>query len=229
MQSNKSVLCKFLINYLSRKLTFNFYIEQRSQLWLIELTPRQDRTSYKRLLGQEDLERKYSTILPHSFLNNCSVKKAVHETTNKEVAIKFLNSDSQKEAIINEKIILKKLQHPNLANIIEYHDEILYFKKDGRVIRKSAIVMELAERGNLFDYLKIYSIQFSRGFRENAARTFFKQLITALEYCHGQGIVHRDLKPDNILLDADYNLKLSDFGWAASITKALKTRAGTKM
>lgn len=88
--------------------------------------------------------------------------------------------------------------------------------------------MELAEKGTLFEYLKVSSVYFSRGFTEDFARTYFQQLIGAVEYCHNQGVAHRDLKPDNLLLDSSYNLKIADFGWATSIKRILKTNAGTR-
>jgi len=51
-------------------------------------------------------------------------------------------------------------------------------------------------------------------FSEEAARSYFKQLLIGLKHCHEKGIMHRDLKPENILLDSQYTLKLADFGYA---------------
>ncbi|KAJ6924896.1 hypothetical protein NC652_017994 [Populus alba x Populus x berolinensis] len=51
--------------------------------------------------------------------------------------------------------------------------------------------------------------------KEEAARKYFQQLISAIDYCHSRGVYHRDLKPENLLLDEDENLKISDFGLSA--------------
>lgn len=40
------------------------------------------------------------------------------------------------------------------------------------------------------------------------------QLVFGLEVCHSKGIIHRDVKPENLLLDSNNNIKLSDFGWS---------------
>ncbi|KAK3020379.1 hypothetical protein RJ639_047244, partial [Escallonia herrerae] len=50
---------------------------------------------------------------------------------------------------------------------------------------------------------------------ENEARKYFQQLIDAVDYCHCRGVYHRDLKPQNLLLDSNGNLKVSDFGLSA--------------
>lgn len=127
--------------------------------------------------------------------------------------------------------MMSKLNHPNIIKFIEYSKAMKYVKPDGRVLERFTIVTELAERGCLIEYLKISRIFFKKGFPESFARRFFQQLISALEHCHNLGIVHRDIKPDNLLLDANYNLKITDFGWATLIDKyqtdLLKTNIGT--
>ncbi|CBI26346.3 unnamed protein product, partial [Vitis vinifera] len=55
----------------------------------------------------------------------------------------------------------------------------------------------------------------SRIVREAAARRYFQQLVSALLFCHQNGVAHRDMKPQNLLLDQDGNLKVSDFGLSA--------------
>ena len=47
------------------------------------------------------------------------------------------------------------------------------------------------------------------------ARKFFRQMISALHFCHEYSICHRDLKPENLLLDEKKNIKIADFGMAS--------------
>ena len=62
-------------------------------------------------------------------------------------------------------------------------------------------------------------------------RRYFSQLILALEYCHNElKIIHRDIKPDNLLIDADDNVKLSDFGVSLLLTNGndqVRSNAGS--
>ncbi|KAF7659912.1 hypothetical protein LDENG_00291210 [Lucifuga dentata] len=130
------------------------------------------------------------------------VKKAVERATLKTVAIKSICKeriidDLDRIHIQREIEITSSLRHPN---IIRFHE--VFESRD-----KIVIVMEYASRGELYDY--IYE---RRRLPETEARDIFRQMISAVHYCHKNGVVHRDLKLENILLDQELNVKLADFG-----------------
>ena len=67
--------------------------------------------------------------------------------------------------------------------------------------------MELAVGGELFAKV------LQRGkLKESSAHRCFQQLVSALQICHQNGVAHRDIKPQNLFLDENGNLKISDFG-----------------
>ena len=87
--------------------------------------------------------------------------------------------------------------------------------------------MELAEGGDLFD-----KIESDVGVGEDIAHLYFTQLISAVGYMHSKGVGHRDIKPENILLSAEGNLKIADFGLSTlfshkGIRKICKTSCGS--
>lgn len=53
---------------------------------------------------------------------------------------------------------------------------------------------------------------------EPRARSTFAQILSAVEYCHSTGVAHRDLKAENLLLDAQMNVKIADFGFSNRFT-----------
>lgn len=71
------------------------------------------------------------------------------------------------------------------------------------------IVMELALCGSLLDVMTEKSI-----LNEKEARFFFRQLISAIDFCHNKFIAHRDLKLENLLIFWKNILKIGDFGFA---------------
>nr|XP_020013277.1 MAP/microtubule affinity-regulating kinase 3 isoform X6 [Castor canadensis]XP_020013278.1 MAP/microtubule affinity-regulating kinase 3 isoform X6 [Castor canadensis] len=58
--------------------------------------------------------------------------------------------------------------------------------------------------------------------KEKEARAKFRQIVSAVQYCHQKRIVHRDLKAENLLLDADMNIKIADFGFSNEFTVGSK-------
>ncbi|XP_047316926.1 CBL-interacting serine/threonine-protein kinase 6-like [Impatiens glandulifera] len=124
--------------------------------------------------------------------------------TKRNVAVKVISKDEiircgMMDQMKREIAVMKKVDHPN---IIKFH-EVMASKS------KIYLAMEYAKGGELFT--KVYKGRLD----ENDARNFFRQLISAVDYCHGMGIYHRDLKPENLLLDENGNLKITDFGLSA--------------
>ncbi len=89
------------------------------------------------------------------------------------------------------------------------HGNIIEFFDTGENVDWTWIAMELAEGGDLFD-----KIEADAGVTEDIAHVYFTQLVNAVAYMHSKGVGHRDIKPENVLLSADGDLKLADFGMA---------------
>ncbi|XP_075043810.1 serine/threonine-protein kinase MARK2 isoform X4 [Mixophyes fleayi] len=139
--------------------------------------------------------------------NFAKVKLARHVLTGKEVAVKIIDktqmNSSSLQKLFREVKIMKVLNHPNIVKLFEVIDteKTLY------------LVMEYASGGEVFDYLVAHGRM-----KEKEARSKFRQIVSAVQYCHQKLIVHRDLKAENLLLDSDMNIKIADFGFSNQFT-----------
>lgn len=139
--------------------------------------------------------------------NFAKVKLARHIPTGREVAIKIIDktqlNPSSLQKLYREVRIMKILNHPNIVKLFEVieTEKTLY------------LVMEYASGGEVFDYLVAHGRM-----KEKEARAKFRQIVSAVQYCHQKHIVHRDLKAENLLLDADMNIKIADFGFSNEFT-----------
>ncbi|XP_061342703.1 CBL-interacting serine/threonine-protein kinase 12-like isoform X9 [Gastrolobium bilobum] len=124
--------------------------------------------------------------------------------TGEGVAIKVIDKEKILKGglvahIKREISILRRVRHPNIVQLFE----VMATKT------KIYFVMEYVRGGELFNKV-------AKGrLKEEVARKYFQQLISAVEFCHARGVFHRDLKPENLLLDENGNLKVSDFGLSA--------------
>ncbi|KAE8709015.1 CBL-interacting protein kinase 2 [Hibiscus syriacus] len=78
--------------------------------------------------------------------------------------------------------------------------------------KKEISSMSLVKHPNI---LELYEGSGEWELREDIARKYFHQLISAVDFCHRRGIYHRDLKPENLLLDENGTLDVLDFGLSA--------------
>jgi serine/threonine protein kinase len=138
-----------------------------------------------------------------------------------KVAIKSFKKknlyESDSKAIEAEVSVLSKLDHPNIVRFYEaVADE-----------HRIYIVTEYIEGETLAQKLK----RMKGRFHEEEAAYILHQLIGAINHCHTNNVVHRDIKPDNIMIDADLNVTLIDFGLSKVFSKKriLKSKAGSPL
>ncbi|OVA00121.1 Protein kinase domain [Macleaya cordata] len=147
------------------------------------------------LLGRYEIGK----LLGHGTF--AKVYHARNVKTNESVAIKILDKEKILKGglmvhIKREISILRRVRHPNIVQLFE----VMATKK------KIYFVMEYVRGGELFKKV-------AKGrLKEEVARKYFQQLISAVSFCHARGVFHRDLKPENLLLDENGDLKVSDFG-----------------
>ncbi|KAL3318981.1 MAP microtubule affinity-regulating kinase 1 [Cichlidogyrus casuarinus] len=146
---------------------------------------------------------KYQIVKTIGKGNFAKVKLATHCVTGENVAIKIIDktllTPTSRQKMSREVRNMQDLDHPNIVKLYEIIDteKTLY------------LVMEYASKGELFDYL----VNNGR-INEKSARVKFRQIVSAVQYCHQKHIVHRDLKAENLLLDQDMNIKIADFGFS---------------
>ncbi|KAI9342034.1 kinase-like domain-containing protein [Obelidium mucronatum] len=135
--------------------------------------------------------------------NFAKVKLATHCLTGEKVAVKIIDKEKLDSAtakkLFREVRIMKLLNHPHIVRLYEVID----------TPNELYLIMEYAAGGEIFDYLVAHGRM-----KEKEARRHFRQIISAIEYCHEMHIIHRDLKAENLLLDANMNIKIADFGFS---------------
>lgn len=124
--------------------------------------------------------------------------------TSQSVAIKVIDKEKVLKVGLVDQIkreisVMRLVRHPNVVQLYE----VMATKT------KIYFILEYVKGGELFNKVAKGKL------KEDVARKYFQQLVSAVEFCHSRGVYHRDLKPENLLLDEDENLKVSDFGLSA--------------
>jgi len=141
------------------------------------------------------------------------VKKGVDNKNGTTVALKFMSradktwEKEQAKQVRTEIKSMIKIKSDYVMKLFAYNLNCKYPVKNGDPIDTILLVLEFCPGGELFDIL-YYTNQLDA----KTARTYFIQMLDGLKACHDAGIVHRDLKPQNLLLDAKFQLKITDFG-----------------
>ncbi|KAK1117104.1 hypothetical protein K0M31_017026 [Melipona bicolor] len=133
-----------------------------------------------------------------------TVKIAKSDRHDCQVAVKIVSKfqapgDYLKKFLPREIEVVKGLKHPNLIRFLQAIE----------TTHRVYIIMEYAQCGSLLD-----AIRRDTFIDEFRSRRWFRQLLEAVAYCHERGVVHRDVKCENVLMDRNLNVKLSDFGFA---------------
>ncbi|KAM9003695.1 serine/threonine-protein kinase MARK1 isoform 3-T3 [Sarcophilus harrisii] len=176
--------------------------------------------------------------------NFAKVKLARHVLTGREVAVKIIDktqlNPTSLQKLFREVRIMKILNHPSIVKLFEVieTEKTLYLVMEYasgafsplhhrlppctryRSMMLSEALRSLLNSGGdsgtaseVFDYLVAHGRM-----KEKEARAKFRQIVSAVQYCHQKCIVHRDLKAENLLLDADMNIKIADFGFSNEFT-----------
>ncbi|KAL3847000.1 hypothetical protein ACJMK2_017939 [Sinanodonta woodiana] len=198
-------------------------IEEDKPNGAVSVGNKNDKPKKKKMTDEEILEklrtivtlgdpnRKYTKMEKIGQGASGTVYIAIEVATGREVAIKTMNLSQQpkKELIINEILVMRENQNPNIVN---YLDSYL-------VGEELWVVMEYLAGGSLTDVVTDTCMD------EGQIAAVIRECLQALEFLHENNVIHRDIKSDNILLGMDGSVKLTDFGFCAQLSPEQNKRS----
>ena len=171
-----------------------------------------------------DLDLDGLTLLEEIGSSKATVFLAHLPSLNQYIAVKAFPYEQRRanRHFLNE-VKFMHLEHPNIISYLHRSLRQRINVSKGLSISASLILMELAPHGDFLNALITQKVFFDT----TLARTYFHQLISAVEHMHSNGVAHQDLKLDNLLLSNNFQLKVSDFDVAWSEDEAVNQNTGT--
>ena len=174
--------------------------------------------------AKETIDNKYVILQEKGEGASSNVFLVEDSNTNQIYAAKVLKESSKLfDAEIEILNSLKSINNPYIIKLIK-NDTGFIIRKDKPIEKKQYLILEYAEKGELFNYISFIR----KGFEEKYSKVIFHKILKGVQAFHNAGICHRDLKLENILLDKDYNPKICDFGFATYNTGNLSNYLGTQ-
>lgn len=154
----------------------------------------------------------YQTYQPMEVLGrgvSSVVRRMLYRKSGQSFAVKII--DVSKDIVDADGLNLREqtMREINILRLVGGHENVIELLDVFDTPTYVFLVFELCVNGELFDHLER-----EERFSEKKARRIMKQVFEALKHCHSKGVIHRDIKMENILLDEDQNIKLTDFGFA---------------
>lgn len=179
---------------------------QIDALSIQESSPAQVPHNQDRPIKIRFLEITNTTAPNHKLGGKSSISKG--RWNNQSVVIKKIK-DPIREIFEDEYTLQHRAQHPNVVKLLGFIDETV----NNQLML--GLVLECMNQGDLFQYLEKNHGP-GRG-KDPIRKTMAKQALSAVAYLHSLNIIHRDIKSENLLLDDQNNVKLSDFGFAVQL------------
>ncbi|KAJ1919595.1 hypothetical protein H4219_001843 [Mycoemilia scoparia] len=163
--------------------------------------------------GEKKKEQRIGDFIIKRTLGKGSFSKVClseHRKSKQLFALKFIKPKSSQNAANadkNDKHDIRVEREIKLLSLL-YHPNIVRLYDVVHTTKFTMIVMEHNSGGELLQHIR------KKGrLSEKDARRFFRQIVSAMDYCHQNCIIHRDLKLENVMLDANENVKIIDFGF----------------
>lgn len=172
---------------------------------------------YSHLVGTV-IDERYEVLSVKGIGGMAVVLKARDKVKNRIVAIKMLN-----EKHSNDSASIRRFVNESRAIALLSNEHIVDIYDVAFTGKSKYIVMEYIDGITLREYMRRNG---SLGFEKSL--DFIMQILTALQHAHEKGVVHRDIKPQNIMVQANGRLKVTDFG-IAQVTGSDKGKDGVAM